>query len=80
MTKQLLLSILNNTFKVLVFEVSWPGTNPHRNAVLDPLSCAKITNFSIFVLGQEDVQSLDVSVQDALLGMQVLDTETNLDE
>lgn len=80
MTIQLLLGIFKNTFKVLVFEVAWAGTNFHRDAILDPLSCPEITNFSIFVLGKEDVQSLNVSVQDALLGVQVLDPETDLDE
>jgi hypothetical protein len=79
-TKQLLLCIFKYTFKVLVFEVAWVGTNLHRDAVLDPLSCPEITNFSIFVLGKEDVQRLDVSMQDAFLGMQVLDPETDLYE
>lgn len=65
---------------MLVFEVARAATNLHRDAVLDPLSCAKITNFRIFVLVKEDIQSLNVSMQDALLGVEVLDPETDLDE
>ena len=81
MTKQLLLGIFKNTFKVLVFDVAWAGTiNLHRNAVLDALSRPEITNFSIFVLRKEDVKSLNVSMQDALLGVEVLNPETDLDE
>ena len=80
MTIQLLLGIFENAFKMRIFEVAWAGTNLHRDAVLDSLGCAEITNFSIFVLGKEDVQSLNVSMQDALLGVQVLDPETDLDE
>jgi hypothetical protein len=80
-TKQLLLGIFKNTFKVLVFDVAWAGTiNLHRNAVLDALSRPEITNFSIFVLRKEDVKSLNVSMQDALLGVEVLNPETDLDE
>jgi membrane protein required for beta-lactamase induction len=80
-TKQLLLGIFKYTFKVLVFNLAWAGTiNLHRDAVLDALSRPEITNLNIFVLGKEDVQSLNVSVQDALLGVEVLNPETDLDE
>jgi len=80
-TKKLFLGIFKYTFKVLVFNVAWASTiNLHCHAVLDALSRPEITNFSIFVLGKEDVQRLDVSMQDALLGVQVLDPETDLDE
>jgi hypothetical protein len=66
---------------VLIFDVPWAGAiNLHRHAVLNPLSRPKITNLGIFVLGKEDVESLNVSVQDALLGVEVLNPETDLDE
>ena len=66
---------------MLVFDVAWAGTvNLHRDAVLDPLSSPEVTNLNIFVFGKEDVQSLNVSVQDALLGVEILNPETDLDE
>lgn len=66
---------------MLVFDITWAGTiNLHRDAVFDALSSPKITNFSILVLGKEDVESLNVSVQDALLGVEVLNPETDLNE